>query len=190
MGFVLISMSCFSQKGFNGQRFVFNYTPAYSVILDEMIIVSPYLVQHQKLEFGATLNKRFFFSVNTEYSTNVTLKNDPDIIKDNSIGASLLCFRNKRGSFSPIGAYIGLGLNIGTGNQRYLTQAPNDGSSYNPIVYYERERFYLISLYTGQNYILKNHLYLGYGIQWGITLDGDDNVRHLGKPYFKIGVSF
>jgi hypothetical protein len=180
-----------ASQGYGNKRFVFNYSPAYSVILTEAIIISPYFVQHHKAELGISLSKRLLFNVNYENARNLNSVDDAPYVKDNTCGISFVFFQNKKGSFAPIGKYVGIGLNYGTQYVRkYKSVSLPYGGTYTAS-YDKKETAVLFSLYTGQNYIVFDRLFLGYGIQWGVPIDGSEtNLRHLGKPYFKLGICF
>ena len=187
--FCLFTLVSYSQ-GYNGKRFVFNYTPAYSIIMINGIIISQYFVHHHKLELGASFGRRIFFSVNAEYSKNFNI-DDIEYVHDNTVGATIHFFVNRKGCFTPVGKYIAFGINYGFQYSTVGYEIQDNYGSTNYEFFNEKKESILGSLYTGQNYVIFNRLFLGYGIQWGVALDHNStNVRHFGKPYFKLGICF
>jgi hypothetical protein len=189
--FLFFSISTLLGQGYNNKRFVFSYNPAYSIIVTDMILISPYFIHHHKLELGLSLGKRIFLSTNVEYSTNLSKTNALYEVKDNTYGGTLYFFKNKKGSFTPIGKFIGFGVNAGAANGLVKDTVDTDYGSeiYTSI---QRDPVVIFSLYTGQNYILYDRLFLGYGVQWGVEYYkvNQQQLRNFGKAYFKIGLTF
>lgn len=176
--FLVLNYSLFSQGGYNGQRWTFSYNPAYSYNFSEFLI-------HHKVEAGYTLNGKFKLALNMEKSQRFMNVNHH--IMDKSIGLNVLYFRNKKGSYAPIGSYIGLGYS-------YVMQDLNMSlylEEYEAVPeIFEKHPTHIISLYTGKNYIIYDHFFLGFGVQWGCPFGKYAlTVNHFGKPYFNLGIT-
>ncbi len=185
---ILLTIAASAQGGYAGKRFVFSYSPAYSCIFQGASL-SPYPVHHHKVELGMSLGNHVQINVNAEKSMHFKSV-DMTKINDRTLGLNILFYKSWKGAYAPIGSYIGVGYNIGkqliADNTLWATNLePNE------TTFYEERKMQLLSFYFGQNYIVYERLFLGYGIQWGIPTDGYANsMRHLMKPFFKIGIAF
>lgn len=196
---VLLASSNTFGQGYRGKRFTASYQPAISMINP------PYdfghLMMHHKLNVGFAIGKHLSINLTGSY-TNTREWTDFYLyqhytsmqINDLSGGINIMYYYKNFQSFAPLGRYVGLGIEYGRQN------TDREVSYIDPVNYYkEIDRYYdntktgrliLFSVIFGKNYVIKNNLLLGYGIQFGMTNGTGPILRHCIKPQFTIGYIF
>jgi hypothetical protein len=118
-------------------------------------------------------------------------------VNDVSGGISFCYFYKNHQSFAPLGRYIGISFDYGTQNKDrtvytidplYPDYPPGEEKYYDKQ---EKTSLMIMSIITGKNFLIKEKLLLGYGIQFGLVVKGNGPVlRHFIKPQFNIGFLF
>ncbi len=186
---ILFSFSCFisfaQNGGYDGKRFSVTYKPGCS--FSNILFTYPQTYFHNKIEIGASLFNFCQLNVNAEIVNSYRGYGEDGYLLDKTIGGSILFFKTYKGYYSPIGSYLGLGINKGeeeTHNQYYVQ---NNGTT----TFIKKSKIMAISIYTGQNYIVYDRFLLGYGVQWGwINIENEISRHYFAKPYLKLGVVF
>jgi hypothetical protein len=192
---------CYSQ-GYRDNKFSLSYQPAYSLIGT----LSTKFLTHHKVNFGWSVLKHFSINSTFSYSKKDFFILDSELsgesfdgriyktfnIKDISGGINILYFRKSMQGYSPIGKYFGVGMDFGKQNSLSTLTNPN-----NPLYvfnYYtdlDRETLIMISAFIGRNFLIKEKVLLGYGIQFSRILNvADQPERQNSKPYFNMGYIF
>ena len=194
--FLFLSSNSIGQ-GYNGKRFTFTYQPAYSMV----DFVSEKFVLHQKLILGYSVSKNFSIDLHVSDSrSKLYVSNYGNIkptfqIHDFLIGGSIFYHRKFHHSYAPLGRYYGIGLDIGQQNSLREVTVPSEYYYDEEYVYefyddVNRVRMILVSAYFGRNFLFKEKIFFGYGLQLGIGLEENQPLRHFGKPYINCGILF
>ena len=193
--FVLVASISHGQ-GYRGKRFSLAYQPGYSMV--DLSYDFGHIIMHQKLNLGMTLGKHFSVNLTGSYTnsremTNGTYENLQ--INDITGGITFSYFYKNHQSFAPIGRYFGIGVDFGRQNlERIVIEEQTDPYYYaSEYKYYDNEettRLFIFSAFFGKNFLIKEKLLLGYGIQYGICSGNGPVARHCIKPQFIIGLIF
>ncbi|WP_107040148.1 hypothetical protein [Brumimicrobium mesophilum] len=196
--FITIGVNAQSYQGYQGKKFSFSYQPSYVVLnYFSTKLLAPQTInftyspfQHFSIGLSATsANKEFFNDYHYKYMH----------VNDKTIGIAFNYHRKNKGSYSPAGRYIGLKFEYGTQNGETLQQeeveVPNCVNCFENLYYYDERgkgKMIVASVIFGRNFILKDHFLLGYGIQWGLIVNDNNNqpMRHMGRPFFNLGIIF
>lgn len=183
-------------QGYRGKRFAITYQPGYSMV----DYLSFYFVGHHKLNLGYAVSKHFMINVHGNYSASRELDHyyyEKYQIKDITAGGSILYFRKIQQSYAPIGRYMGIGFDYGQSNsERVVTIQESPGSSYYYDYYYyddvDRQTYMFVSAIFGRNYLIKERLLLGWGMNWGFNINNraDQPIRQLGRANITCGFIF
>lgn len=190
--FLLILQITLAQ-GYRNHRFSLSYQPAYSFFnyleLDPMTPIS-----HHKLNLGCALGKHFSVNLTGQHSFGgreaTGNLGETILISDQLVGLQFNYFRKLHNSFTPIGTYWGVSFEYGMQND--TREEIVDIYTLIHIDDTNREPFAVISIHTGRNYLIKERLLLGFGLQFGLAVMNteDQPQRYLGKPTFNIGFIF
>lgn len=193
--FLVTASSAFGQ-GYRGKRFSLAYQPGYSMV--DLSYDFGHIIMHQKLNFGVALGKHFSVNLtgsytNTREMTSGSYENLQ--IKDVTGGITFTYFYKNHQSFAPIGRYFGLGIDIGRQNleRTIFVASPYIGNPPSEFRYYDNEettKLYIFSAFFGKNFLIKERILLGYGIQFGLCSGTGPVARHCIKPQFIFGFIF
>lgn len=186
--FLFVSFAGYTQ-GYRGKRFSFSYKPSYNVASGSWPL--RYWIYYHDVDLGFALSDHWSVNVRGMYGTHkmqpVNGFYDAEI-NDLTVGLSFSYFRKQMQSFAPVGKYIRFGLDYGKQNSAREV----DGIS----VYDGFERIDLIipSVTFGRNFLIKEWLLFGYGLQTGWCFGDPEKrspkARQLFKPHFNIGIIF
>lgn len=188
ISFSFLCFISFTQNGgYDGKRFAITYNPGCS--FSNILFTYPQTYFHHKLEVGASLFNFCQLNLNAETVNSFRSYGEDGYLTDKTFGGSILFFKTYKGYYSPIGTYIGVGVNKGkeeTHKQYYI-----DYNAPAPTTFITKSKITVISIYTGQNYIVYDCFLLGFGVQWGwIQQQNAISLHYFAKPHFKLGVIF
>lgn len=177
-------------QGLNGKRFTFSYQPGYSFTLGYYQDID--FMLHHRANLGFALSDHWTVNASFLYSHRETRHSSYEdfIINDMGGGISFLYFRKIHQSFAPNGRYMGFGFDYGTSNGKHLNPNITDDSKEYSYSELGKTNLMVASAIFGRNFIIKDHILIGYGIQWGFTIGAYQPQRHLGKPFFNLGLIF
>lgn len=199
---LLIVLLCCTQttfsQGYRGKRFSLSYQPGYSMLNPSYDFKN--LILHHRLNLGFVIGKHFTINLNGSYTNSretLSFDNYESVqVNDVSGGISFCYFYKNHQSFAPLGRYIGISFDYGTQNKaRIVYGLPlYDGYPPEEYQYYDKQEktsLMIMSIFTGKNFLIKEKILLGYGIQFGLVVKGNGPVlRHFIKPQFNIGFLF
>lgn len=193
---LLVSATTALGQGYRGKRFSLAYQPGYSMV--NLSYDFGHIIMHQKVNFGMALGKHFSVNLTGSYTNSREMTNgdyENLQIKDVTGGITFTYFYKNHQSFAPIGRYFGLGIDIGRQNlERTVYGDPYYvGGPKQEFLYYdnaETTKLYIFSAFFGKNFLIKERLLLGYGIQYGLCSGNGPVARHCLKPQFIIGIIF
>lgn len=179
-----------SGQGYRGKRFTIAYQPGYSMLIPTYDFQN--IMMHHKLNAGVALGKHLSLNLTGSYTNSRALSSNDYYesvqVNDVSAGITLQYFYTNFQSFAPIGRYVGLGIDFGMQNsKRDLSTETQTIYRYDSQV---REKMMMISIYLGKNFLVRERILLGYGVQLGVITQGDFKFRHCVKPQFIIGIPF
>jgi hypothetical protein len=194
---ICLSSSLFSfGQGYRGKRFSLTYQPGYSMV--EPSFDFKRIVMHSKLNFGCALGKHFSVNLTGSYTNSRTFESPNSSsyksvqINDVTGGIVINYYYKNYQSFAPLGRYVGFGVDFGTQNAERIVLKDNEyGTDENK--YYDgtkKNRLVIYSFYFGKNFLVKDRLLLGWGIQYGLCSGAGPTLRHCIKPQFNLGIIF
>jgi hypothetical protein len=192
---LLVSFSSFGQ-GYRGKRFTFAYQPGYSML--EPPYDFKHIMMHHKANVGFALSKHFSVHLTGSYTNSREFQDfsyESLQVKDLTGGISFLYFFKNHQSFAPIGRYFGIGLDFGRQNllRTVYGEPEYEGGPLEENLYYddvESTSLMIYSAYFGKNFLIKERLLLGYGVQFGWSSGEGPKSRHFLKPQFNLGFIF
>lgn len=184
--------SIFSQ-GYRGKRFSISYQPGYSMVTPSYDFKS--IIMHQKVNVGFAIAKHWSVNLIGAYTNSREMQNSNFQtlqVKDITGGVSINYFKKNLQSFAPIGRFVGLSIEVGSQNLvRNGFILVNIPPTPKPMDYYDTQKrgsLVLISAIFGKNFLIKEHIIFGYGVQFGYCTGGGPYYRHLIKPQFNFGI--
>lgn len=178
----LFQFSVFCQSGgYDRKRFSFSYNPGYAF--------PGYFLQ--KLELGFTVFDFCKININTEQVMTFNEYGETGYLRDKTYGGDILFFKTYKGYYSPIGKYIGFGVNKGAQTKQYFINYTTADFSYVQISSMKTIPITVFSLLTGQNYVVYDRFLLGFGVRWGVVLHQKEwNLQYVANPFFNLGIIF
>lgn len=198
--FVVLVISFQSNgQGFRGKRSTITYQLGFSNFGNYFDF--SHLLYHNKVNYGYTLNNNFSVHFLASY-LHTKLYHDLDYgyktvqIQDLTLGMNFSYFFKNQQYFSPIGKYVGLGIEYGRQNSLRTVIIPEQAPDF-----YEKTEYYydgsngttslmLLYAYFGRNLLYKEKLMLGYSFQFGVTTAQGPSERQWFKYQINVGYLF
>lgn len=192
---MLFGSSAFTQGALNKKVSVY-YTPSYALWNVYRFNTA---VLYQGVGAELHLNRRWGFNVHYE-SCQSDKTFETSKINDKIYGFQVIRYRKLSGGIAPNGRYLSVGLNFGTKNEEYLVDNPDgiEGNQMSVLDGKQQTKLLEFNISLGRNFLFKNGLIFGYGMQsnYNLIQDGKkifdelDGALRLFRPYFKFGYSF
>lgn len=184
-------------QGFRGKRSTISYSIGFSSVSGTYDLA--HILYHNKLNYGYALNKRISLNMVATYCNSKHWKDDNTIysslqIHDYTLGLNFSYFFKNQQGFSPLGRYVGFGVEYG--KQNLLRQEVVQSNPYygpHNEYYYDNEAttdLMVFSVFFGRNFLFKEKLVAGYSLQIGYCSGLGPNARQLFKPQFTLGYIF